>query len=151
MDIKPSSERSKNMSAIRSKNTKPEVYFRKLLFADGFRYRCNVKNLEGHPDLWLRKYDTAIFIHGCFWHRHPGCKYCTTPKTNMGFWKKKFLQNQARDAYVSRTLCEDGIKVLVVWECTVKHMKKDSNYRSAVLEKVEEFIQNEAHGQYLEI
>lgn len=69
----------------------------------------------------------------------------------MGFWKKKFLQNQARDAYVSRTLCEDGIKVLVVWECTVKHMKKDSNYRSAVLEKVEEFIQNEAHGQYLEI
>lgn len=81
MDIVTSEQRSKNMSAIRSKNTKPEIYFRKFLFAEGYRYSLNSKNIPGHPDIYLRKYNTAIFINGCFWHRHEGCKYAYMPKS----------------------------------------------------------------------
>lgn len=88
MDIKSQEERSKNMEAIRSKNTKPEVYFRKLLFAKGYRYSLNSKNVPGHPDIYLRKYNTAIFIHGCFWHRHEGCRYSYMPKSRVEFWEK---------------------------------------------------------------
>ena len=83
MDIKSPEERSKNMSAIRSRDTKPEVYFRKLLFAQGYRYRLNAKTVPGHPDIYLKKYNTAIFVHGCFWHRHPGCKYTYMPKSRV--------------------------------------------------------------------
>lgn len=79
-DIVSPEKRSQNMSAIRSKNTKPEVYLRKLLFAQGYRYRIADKSVPGHPDIFLRKYNTAIFVNGCFWHRHPGCKYAYTPK-----------------------------------------------------------------------
>lgn len=79
-DIKSPEERSRNMAAIRSKDTKPEVYLRKLLFAQGYRYRKNYKKIPGHPDIYLPKYRTAIFVHGCFWHRHQGCKYAYMPK-----------------------------------------------------------------------
>ena len=80
-DIVSPEQRSKNMAAIRSKNTKPEVYLRKLLFAQGFRYRIAAKNVPGHPDMFLRKYNTAIFVHGCFWHHHKGCRYAYNPKS----------------------------------------------------------------------
>ena len=90
-DIVSPERRSKNMSAIRSKDTKPEIYLRKLLFAEGYRYRIAEKSIPGHPDMFLRKYNTAIFVHGCFWHRHQGCKYAYMPKSRVEFWQKKFI------------------------------------------------------------
>lgn len=102
------------MAAIRSKNTKPEVYLRKLLFAKGYRYRVADKNILGHPDIFLRKYNTAIFIHGCFWHRHQGCKYAYAPKSRVEFWQKKFDDNVRRDAVVRAELQERGVKCLIV-------------------------------------
>ena len=89
-DIKSPIERSRNMAAIHGQNTKPEMYLRKLLFAHGFRYRKNYKELPGHPDIYLPKYRTAIFVHGCFWHRHKGCKHAYMPKSNVEFWEKSF-------------------------------------------------------------
>ena len=99
-DIVSPEKRSQNMSAIRSKDTKPEVYLRKLLFAQGYRYRIADKSVPGHPDIFLRKYNTAIFVNGCFWHRHPDCKYAYTPKSRVEFWQKKFDDNVQRDAVV---------------------------------------------------
>ena len=115
-DIVSPEKRSQNMSAIRSKNTKPEVYLRKLLFAQGYRYRIADKSVPGHPDIFLRKYNTAIFVNGCFWHRHPGCKYAYTPKSRVEFWQKKFDDNVRRDSAVKAELLEHGIKCLIVWE-----------------------------------
>lgn len=89
MDIKTPEERSKNMAAIHSRNTKPEIWFRKQLFARGYRYRLNTNRIQGHPDIYLRKYNTAIFIHGCFWQRHQGCKYAYMPKSRVEFWNKQ--------------------------------------------------------------
>ncbi len=120
MDIKTPEERSKNMSAIHSKNTKPEIYFRKLLFGRGYRYSLNSSKIPGHPDLYLRKYNTAIFVNGCFWHRHLGCKYAYMPKSRVEFWRKKFDGNVKRDQRTYAELKEKNIKCLVVWECTLK-------------------------------
>ena len=122
MDIKSPEERSKNMAAIRSKNTKPEVYFRKLLFAQGYRYSLNSSKVPGHPDIYLRKYNTAIFVHGCFWHRHSDCQYAYMPKSRVEFWQKKFEANVKRDYVVRMELQDKGVKCLIVWECTVKHL-----------------------------
>src|SRR5450830_962031 len=97
-DVHSASIRSKNMSAIRGKNTGPEVLVRKILHRQGFRFRLNVKDLPGKPDIVLPKQHTAIFVHGCFWHQHTGCKYAVMPKTNTDFWQKKLDSNVARDA-----------------------------------------------------
>lgn len=140
MDIVTSEQRSKNMSAIRSKNTKPEIYFRKLLFAEGYRYSLNSKNISGHPDIFLGKYNTAIFINGCFWHRHKGCKYAYMPKSRVEFWQKKFEDNQKRDEKVGQELEERRIKRLVVWECTIKKMLRDKDTEKNMLEKTEFFF-----------
>ena len=105
MDIKSPEERSKNMAAIHSKNTKPEVYFRKLLFAQGYRYSLNSKNIPGHPDIYLKKYNTAIFVHGCFWHRHEGCKYAYMPKSRAEFWEKSLRQIK-REIVLFRKNCK---------------------------------------------
>ena len=142
MDIKSPEERSRNMAAIRSKDTKPEIYFRKLLFAQGYRYSLNSKNIPGHPDLYLRKYNTAIFIHGCFWHRHPGCQYTYMPKSKVDFWRKKFEANVKRDHVVRLELQERGIKCLLVWECTVKRMKNQKE-SERYLHIVEKFFEND--------
>ncbi len=136
-------ERSRNMAAIRSKGTKPEVYFRKLLFSYGYRYRINVNYIPGHPDLYLRKYNMAVFIHGCFWHRHPGCKYAYTPKTRTEFWQKKFDSNIKRDQTVKRELQDRKIRRLVVWECTVKKMQKSDEYRKEVMQEVTDFLSSD--------
>lgn len=104
MDIVTPEQRSKNMAAICSKDTKPEVYFRKLLFAKGYRYSLNSKNVPGHPDIYLRKYNTAVFIHGCFWHRHKDCKFAYMPKSKVVFWQNKFETNQKRDFVVKNEL-----------------------------------------------
>ena len=106
MDIVTPEQRSKNMAAIRSKDTKPEVYFRKLLFAKGYRYSLNSKTVPGHPDIYLRKYNTAVFVHGCFWHRHEGCKFAYMPKSRIEFWQNKFEANRKRDIVVRNELHE---------------------------------------------
>ena len=132
--------RSRNMSAIKSKNTKPEVFLRKRLFARGYRYRLFIKTIEGHPDIYLEKYNTAIFIHGCFWHRHPGCRYAYSPKSNCDFWNTKFQKNVARDLYVRSVLKNQGIRCLVVWECRVKSMMKDLKEEEKGIEQISEFL-----------
>lgn len=142
MDIKSPEERSRNMAAIRSKNTKPEVYFRKLLFAQGYRYSLNSGKVPGHPDIYLRKYNTAIFIHGCFWHRHSDCQYAYMPKSRVEFWQKKFETNMKRDNVIRMELCNMGIKCLVIWECTIKNMKKDVRKEAEIIAWTEEFLLN---------
>ena len=126
-DIKSKEERSKNMAAIKGKDTKPELYIRKLLFNHGYRYRKNCKNIPGHPDIWMRKYNAVIFINGCFWHRHSGCKYAYMPKSRREFWQKKFEENIVRDNLIKQKLLERNIRCLIIWECTINHMKKEEN------------------------
>lgn len=140
MDIKSPEERSKNMAAIHSKNTKPEIYLRKLLFARGYRYGVNSKSVPGHPDIYMKKYNTAVFVHGCFWHRHEGCKYVYMPKSRVEFWLKKFEANVKRDELVRKELASKKIKVLIVWECTIKRMKKDKKTEEEVISLIEKFL-----------
>lgn len=140
MDIKSPEERSKNMAAIHSKNTKPEIYLRKLLFARGYRYGVNSKSVPGHPDMYMKKYNTAVFVHGCFWHRHEGCKYAYMPKSRVEFWLKKFEANVKRDELVRKELASKKIKVLIVWECTIKRMKKDKKTEEEVISLIEKFL-----------
>ena len=141
-DIVSPEKRSQNMSAIRSKDTKPEVYLRKLLFAQGYRYRIADKSVPGHPDIFLRKYNTAIFVNGCFWHRHPGCKYAYTPKSRVEFWQKKFDDNVRRDSAVKAELLEHGIKLLTVWECAIRRMQRDKIEEERALAKIIFFIKS---------
>ena len=149
MDIISSAERSKNMSAIRGQNTKPEQLIRQWLFAKGYRYRLHVKYIPGHPDLYLRKYNTAIFVNGCFWHRHNNCKFAYTPKSNVEFWNKKFENNIRRDDEVKRLLEEQGIKQLVVWECVIKKMARNIEYKYEILNAIELFLSS--GSRFLEI
>lgn len=143
MDIKSPEERSRNMAAIRSKDTRPEIYFRKLLFAQGYRYSLNSSKIPGHPDIYLRKYNTAIFVHGCFWHRHSGCQYAYMPKSRVEFWQKKFEANVKRDDVVRTELQDKGIKRLIVWECTVKKLMKDAELCEIYLKTVKSFFEND--------
>lgn len=122
MDVLTPEQRKRNMSAIKGKNTKPEILVRKLLHRLGYRFKIQRKDLPGKPDIVLPKYKTAIFINGCFWHRHAGCKYASTPSTNSEFWEKKFAANVKRDARNYATLKEQGWNVLIIWECEVKEI-----------------------------
>jgi DNA mismatch endonuclease (patch repair protein) len=124
MDIWDKDKRSEVMSKIRSKDTKPELALRKALFARGFRYRVNDKNLIGKPDIVLPKYKTVIFVHGCFWHSHEDCKYAGTPKTNTEFWVDKITSNNERDKVNAEKLTALGWNVLTVWECEIRHKYK---------------------------
>ena len=128
MDIVTAEQRSKNMAAIRSKNTKPEIYFRKLLFSRGYRYRINSKQVSGHPDIFLKKYNTAIYAY--------------TPKSNVEFWNKKFDANIRRDAVVQEELRAGGIKCLIVWECTVRQMEKNKEVCEKYMEMVGDFLES---------
>jgi DNA mismatch endonuclease, patch repair protein len=119
MDIVSRRVRSAMMSRIQSKNTKPELVVRKFLFARGFRFRLHDKNLPGSPDLIFKLYRAAVFVHGCFWHRHPGCRYATTPASNYEFWQKKFGANVRRDSDTKQTLLLSGWRVATVWECAL--------------------------------
>ena len=116
-----SSARSKNMSAIKSKNTKPEIEVRKLLHSMGFRFRLYRKDLPGSPDIFLPKFKTVIFVHGCFWHRHENCKYSSTPKTRVQFWEKKFNSNILRDLENQKKIKDIGLRSIIVWECELKN------------------------------
>jgi DNA mismatch endonuclease (patch repair protein) len=126
--------RSWNMSRIRSKNTSPEMRVRSVLHKQGYRFRLHQDNLPGNPDLVLKKFRLAIFVHGCFWHRHKGCKFAYLPKTNTEFWDDKFNKNIERDQRVEDKLHDLGWKTLTIWECETKNaeiiidkVKKNSN------------------------
>ncbi|MHC8304647.1 very short patch repair endonuclease [Pseudomonas sp. PB3P13] len=125
VDIVDRSTRSRMMSGIRGKHTKPELILRHYLHARGLRYRLHRKNLPGQPDLTLPKYNLVIFVHGCFWHCHPNCSYATTPASNLEFWNEKLKGNFERDHRVAETLLSLGWRVLTVWECGLKHCGGD--------------------------
>lgn len=120
MDVVDAATRSRMMSGIRSKDTKPEMTVRKYLHAKGFRYRLHSRTLPGSPDIVLPKFKVAIFVHGCFWHRHSGCRYATTPSSNVDTWKHKFMVNVARDRRKEAALEAAGWRVIVVWECELR-------------------------------
>ncbi len=119
-DIVDSQTRSRMMAGIRGKDTKPELALRQSLHALGFRYRLHAKGIPGKPDLVLPKYKTVIFVHGCFWHRHPGCRYASTPTTRTEFWESKFSANVARDSAVRSALLLAGWRVATIWECALR-------------------------------
>lgn len=119
-DVLTRDQRHRNMAAIHSASTKPELKLRHSLWRRGFRYRVNDKRLPGTPDIILPKYHTVVFIHGCFWHGHKDCKYYTVPKTNTEFWMAKVTRNQERDQEVWRKLETKGWSVIIVWECQLK-------------------------------
>lgn len=125
-DVHSKEVRSYNMSRIKGKNTKPEEIVRKYLFSQGFRYRKNDAKLPGKPDIVLPKYHTVIFVNGCFWHHHEGCKYFVWPKNNAEFWKDKIDRNVERDKKNIVEIEEKGWRVIIVWECVLKKDKEQA-------------------------
>jgi DNA mismatch endonuclease (patch repair protein) len=122
-DVHSPEVRSYNMSRIRSKNTRPELLLRKALFAHGFRYRLHDKSLPGKPDIVLKKYMTAIFVHGCFWHGHKGCKYYIIPKTRTEWWLNKINSNKKNDSNKKNELKQAGWHVIEIFECELRKEK----------------------------
>ena len=130
MDVLTQSQRHNNMAAIKGKNTKPEMVVRRFLWAKGFRYRVNDARLPGHPDIVLRKYRTCIFVNGCFWHGHEGCKYYSVPKSNTDFWVRKSARNKERDKEEQQRLVSMGWHSITVWECELKPSVRDNTLES---------------------
>ncbi len=128
---KVSELRSRNMSAIKSKNTKPEIKVRKVLHSMGYRFRLHSKDLPGSPDIVLPKYKTVIFVHGCFWHRHENCKYASTPKIRQEFWNKKFTENIKRDLEIQEKIKNLDWRSIVIWECETKNIE---NLRDKIID-----------------
>jgi DNA mismatch endonuclease, patch repair protein len=124
-DIVDKKTRSRMMAGIRGRNTKPELRLRRALHAHGYRFRLNVRSLPGTPDIVLPKWNTAIQVHGCYWHRHAGCQKATTPSSNVEFWTKKFHDNVRRDARAIADLHELGWRTLIVWECFIEARHKE--------------------------
>jgi len=134
-DVHSKEVRSYNMSRIRAKDTKPEMKLRKYLFNKGFRYRIHDKKLPGKPDIVLPKYKTAIFVNGCFWHGHSGCRYFVVPKTRTDWWLNKINKNSESDSLNSAKLLQAGWNVITVFEC---ELKRDTflNTMNSVIEKI---------------
>ena len=124
-DVLTPEQRKKNMSNIKGRNTAPERILRSLLSQEGYRFRLHDKKLPGHPDIVMKRYRAVILVHGCFWHRHPGCRYATMPKSNTVFWQAKFSANQERDARNIRQLTELNWNVIIVWECQIRTFQKE--------------------------
>ncbi|MGF7170807.1 DNA mismatch endonuclease (patch repair protein) [Sphingobium xanthum] len=120
VDVVDAATRSRMMSGIRGKNTKPEILLRRVMHARGFRYRLHDRKLPGHPDLVFPRYHAVVFVHGCFWHRHEECRFATIPATRPEFWTEKFQANVARDSKNEVMLNEAGWRIAVVWECSLK-------------------------------
>lgn len=141
MDSLTPEKRSWNMSRIRGKNTRPEMTVRSLLHGQGYRFRLADKKLPGKPDIVLPKYRAVVLVHGCFWHRHAGCKYAYTPKSRLDFWNRKFEENVARDKNNFSLLQENDWLPIVVWECEIKHNP------GAVLDKISRTLQRRLKKQ----
>ena len=132
MDIFSKPKRSDIMSKVSGKDTKPEIIVRKYLFSKGFRYRKNAKELAGKPDISLPKYKTLIFVHGCFWHQHPGCAKARRPASNTNYWEKKLDENIKRDKKTVELLENTGWRVVIIWQCETK----DTEILSAKLKEL---------------
>ena len=130
MDKLTKEQRHKCMSSIKGKDTKPELLVRKFLFKRGYRYRLNHPRLPGHPDLVMLKYHSVIFVNGCFWHGHEGCKYFILPKSNTDFWKTKIERNKERDIEVQKELAKMGWHCITIWECQLRPNIKDQTLES---------------------
>ena len=131
------------MSLIKSSETKPERQIRSELFRMGFRFMKNDRRLLGKPDIVLPHYPAVVFVNGCFWHGHPGCRFAYTPKSRVEFWQNKFSANVTRDSIVRQQLMERNIKCLVLWECTIRKMQKDPAVMQKVVTCCEEFLHSE--------
>lgn len=142
MDKLSPQQRHNNMTAIHGKDTKPEMVVRRWLWGRGFRYRLNHPRLPGKPDIVMRKYRTCIFVNGCFWHGHEGCRYYTIPKTNTEFWENKIKQNRERDQKVQRELASMGWHSIVVWECELKPAKREETLKSLAYTLNKIFLQD---------
>lgn len=130
-------KRSRNMAAIQSTNTKPELAVRRLVHGMGYRYRLHAKELPGKPDIVFPSRKKIVFVHGCFWHHHQGCRYATSPKTRMNFWNEKFAQNVARDRRNRLALKKAGWTVMIVWQCELKNSEKLARRIDGFLQKNE--------------
>ena len=125
-DVHDKKTRAYNMSQIKATNTKPEMIVRKFLHAHGYRYKLHDRTLPGKPDIVLPKYNTVIFVNGCFWHGHKNCKYFVVPKTRTNWWMDKINTNKANDAKAVRALRKEGWKIITIWECKLKPGKLDN-------------------------
>ena len=132
-DVLTPQQRHRCMSHIRSKATKPEMEVRRWLWSHGYRYRLNVKSVPGKPDIVMRKYRTAIFVNGCFWHGHDGCKQFVLPKTNTEFWQNKIKYNRARDQKNYETLINAGWQVIVLWQCKFTKQKLETTMQQVAV------------------
>ncbi len=148
VDIFSTEKRSDIMSKIRSKNTKPELKLRKALFARGFRYRTNDHKLPGSPDIVLKKYNTVIFVNGCFWHHHECCKIATMPKSNTEFWQDKIKRNRQRDLENYWKLGEMGWEIIVVWECELNHAHDEDGVADKIAERLRKKLAPKAPATY---
>ena len=141
--------RSANMAAIHGKDTKPEMVVRKWLWRHGYRYRLNHPRLPGKPDIVMRKYRTCIFVNGCFWHGHEGCRYYTIPKTNTEFWVNKVTRNKERDVKVQQELSSMGWHSITIWECELKPKNREKTLESLVFTLNKIFLQDHSVRRYL--
>lgn len=132
-DVLTPAQRHRCMSHIRSKATKPEMLVRRWLWSHGYRYRLNVKSVPGKPDIVMRKYRTAIFVNGCFWHGHEGCKMFVLPKTNTEFWQAKIEQNRTRDTRIYDELMLAGWQVIVLWQCNLNKQELETTMQSVAV------------------
>lgn len=135
-DVFSQEKRSRIMSSVKSKDTKPEIVVRKLLHSMGYRFRLHREDLPGTPDIVLPKYKKVIFVHGCFWHGHEGCPRAKLPKTNMEFWGVKITKNMTRDAEAMKILSRTGWKSLVIWTCEIKDLEQ-------LTKKIRDFLSND--------
>lgn len=141
MDVVSQEVRSRMMAGIRSSNTSPEMKVRKLLHRQGFRYRLHQRNLPGRPDLVLARHRVCVFVHGCFWHRHPGCRYATTPKTREDFWQTKFDQNVKRDIRNRDELLRLDWRVIELWECGIRGPEAGMNWlQETILDCTQKYV-----------
>lgn len=148
MDRLSKEQRHRNMAAIHNKDTKPEVMVRKLLFSRGFRYRLNHPQLLGKPDIVLRKYKTYIFINGCFWHGHDGCKYFVMPKTRTELWQAKIERNKERDSENQQQLTSMGWHCITIWECQLKPKEREGTLESLLYTLYLIFLKNHKAQSY---
>ncbi|EJF72360.1 very short patch repair endonuclease [Pseudomonas sp. Ag1] len=141
-DVITQEQRSQNMSRIKGKNTKPEMIVRSACHDLGLRYRLHRKDLPGTPDLVFPKHRLCLFVHGCFWHRHPGCKYAYTPKSRLDFWLPKLAKNVERDMKAKRALEVSGWRVSIIWECQTKN-------RDTLRAEIQKMINPEIDSQHV--
>ena len=141
-DVVTPEQRSRNMSKIKGKNTKPEMTVRSMCHELGLRYRLHRKDLPGTPDLVFPKHGLCLFVHGCFWHRHPGCKYAYTPKSRLDFWLPKLAKNVERDMKAKRALEVSGWRVSIIWECQTKN-------RDTLRAEIQKLINPEIDSQHV--